>query len=105
MKFKKWHCNVNTGAKCHLCDNNYALVIDPVSGREYCQLNTVTSTCFLNKIKNFSLDNCIDAEDCKVTTTQYISDLGCLSCHSSCYGGCKGPEREDCLFGTCREYH
>ena len=105
FKFREWHCSLSVGSKCHLCDANYALTIDPVSGREYCRRNAVTSTCFLDKIKNFGLNNCIEAEDCKTNAGQYISDQACLSCHTSCPGGCKGPDREDCLFGTCREYH
>ena len=59
FKFRKWHCASSTGAKCTACEANYALTIDPVSGREYCKLSTVSNTCPLNEIKNIELNSCI----------------------------------------------
>ena len=32
MKFRKWNCDLSVESKCHLCDDNYALTIDSLSG-------------------------------------------------------------------------
>ena len=65
----------------------------------------VSNTCPAGQLRDFSNNECIDPEECQTSSGQYISGRACLSCHSACPTGCKGPEREDCLFGSCREFH